>query len=83
MASINESFLKNFSEEIIILLSSKLSLYASGLYKDDWTTAPTPNSPNAINPKNCVIEDTSPLTDDPKYDIYNFGKINPQIKVTT
>ena len=65
----------------MILLTLSSSFSANGLYNDDCTTDPTPNSKNEINPKNCVIEFTNPFISVPKLLNIKRGKIKPHMIV--
>ena len=79
--SISANLVKNFCPETNILLRLSLSFSASGLYNEDWKTAPTPRSRNAIMDRNCVIELTNPFISEPKCPNINLGRIKPQIIV--
>ena len=77
--NILDNLLKKISADLIIILILLLSRSASGLYNDDWTTAPTPNSIKLIKFIKVVIELTNPLTSDPKACNMILGNINPHI----
>lgn len=74
--------LKNFSDDLKIFLISSLFFWAIGLYSEDFTTGPIPDSNRAIYDKNCVIDDIKPFTFEPKDLIINLGTTKPDIKTT-
>ena len=57
--------LKNFSADFKIFSICFLSFFAIGPYKADFITGPIPASNRVIYAKNCVIDETSPLTFEP------------------
>lgn len=75
--------LKNFSADFKIFSICFLSFFAIGPYKADFITGPIPASNRVIYAKNCVIDETSPLTFEPNFSIIILGTMKPQINVVT
>lgn len=79
---INAIFRINLSVLTTISLIFCVSCSANDLYNAALVTPPIPAFISEIQDMNCVIEEVTPLYDEPNAVSINLGRISPQIKLT-